>query len=229
MGNCVTCCRIPSSGCAGTGCVRSIRSSNSCCCLQLPARRIAHANADADVPCTDDGALTPVHQEPVDVAMRIPYAVMSAAHDVGSAIVSTGSIIMTTTAGTATAATAAAADAASTAVDAASTAVHAASTAIACTVTYISDTVARVAATAAASPIEGVKRALLSSVRPLVMRTLIVIPLATGTLYAVKFCVVHVAQQSPSTVWLGLMVDRVIPTVALGIGCALLFAIRTSV
>lgn len=95
--------------------------------------------------------------------------------------------------------------------------------------TYVSNTVASITAAATASPIEGAKRAFLSSVRPLVVRTLIVIPLATCTVYAFKVGVVHVAQQSPGTMWLGVVVDRVMPTAALGIGFALLVAIRTVV
>lgn len=94
--------------------------------------------------------------------------------------------------------------------------------------TAITDTVTDVTAAAVAPPIEGAKRALLLNLQPLIVRALIAMPLATGTLYAVKIAVVHATQHSSKTMWIAFVVQRVVPTVAMGVGCAILFVIRSA-
>jgi len=94
--------------------------------------------------------------------------------------------------------------------------------------TAVADTVTDVTAVAIAPPIEGAKRALLMNIRPLVVRALIAMPFATGTLYAVKVGVVYATQQSSKTIWIAFVVQRVVPTVAMGVGCAILFVIRSA-
>ena len=113
-------------------------------------------------------------------------------------------------------------------VDVGNVLVHATVDATNVVTTAISDTVTDVTAAAAAPPIEGAKRALLLNIRPLVVRALIAMPFATGTIYAVKVAVVQASQRSPKTMWIAFVVQKVVPTVAMGVGCAVLFVIRSA-
>ena len=92
----------------------------------------------------------------------------------------------------------------------------------------ISETVTEVTAAAAAPPVEGVRRALLLSMRPMVVRALVAMPLATGTLYAAQVGIVRVSLLSARTTWVAALVQNAMPTVAMGVGCALLLAMAAA-
>lgn len=90
----------------------------------------------------------------------------------------------------------------------------------------IGNTVAAVTAATVAPPMRGTRRALLASLQPLLLRSLAVVPLSCGAVYAIQLALVHAASCSPDTAWVGVWAQKMIPTVAIGVACGVLIVIR---
>lgn len=93
--------------------------------------------------------------------------------------------------------------------------------------TAVGDTVTEVVATSTRPPIEGARRAALLSLRPIVVKAIVMIPLACGAVYAVKVGIVHMSGRSSKTAWIAMVVQKVVPTVVMGVGFGLLFVINS--
>jgi hypothetical protein len=94
------------------------------------------------------------------------------------------------------------------------------------TTTAIGNTVAAVTATTVAPQVRGVRRAVLASLKPLLRRSLVVVPLTCAAVYGIQVALVHAVRCSPATAWMGVLVQKMIPTAVIGVAAGVLFVIR---